>query len=304
MKFIELNKNLKEEIKPCYNIKGEDLFLVKQALTNLKSFIVKDFEEFNFISIEGEKIKKEQVYEQIETLPIGNEHRLVVLHNPNQEVVKFLNKHEFDDNSIVLVCVNAENLTNAEIIDCSKLERADINKYILNYLSKTKLSIQEQALDYLIDATGGNMSKIVNELSKISAFALDCEVVTMEMVTNLVANTNEYAIFMLTNAIDNKDFSTYQKILNDLTKSKSQGEIFSYLGKYFKRMQYIALSKNDEELAKILNIKPYAITMSRQHISKNGVKFYINLYQKYIDLDHKIKSGKISATNALYELIF
>lgn len=304
MKFIELNKKLKEEIKPCYNIKGEDLFLVKQALTNLKSFLVKDLEEFNYVSLEGEKIKKEQVNEQIQTLPIVNEHRLVVLHNPNQEIIKFLNKHEFDDNSIVLVCVNAENLTNAETIDCAKLERSDITKYILNYLSKTNLSIQEQALDYLIDATGGNMSKIVNELNKISAYAFDCEIITMEIVTNLVANTNEYAIFMLTNAIDKKDFSTYQKILNDLTKSKSQGEIFSYLGKYFKRMQYIALSKNDEELSKILNIKPYAITMSRQHISRNGVKFYINLYQKYIDLDHKIKSGKISATNALYELIF
>jgi len=304
MKFIELNKKLKEEVKPLYNIKGDDLFLVKQALTNLKGYIIKDLEEFNYISLEGEKIKKEHLFEQIETLPIGNEFRLVVLHNPNQDIVKFLNKQNFNESSTVLVCVNAENLTNAELIDCSKLERADITKYVLNYLSKCNLSIQEQALDYVIDATNANMSKIVNELNKISAYCVDCEVVTMDIVTNLVANSSEYAIFMLTNAIDNKDYSTYQKILNDLTKSKSQGEIFSYLGKYFKRMQYIALSKNDEELAKILSIKPYAITMSRQHIARNGVKFYINLYQKYIDLDHKIKSGKMSATNALYELIF
>ena len=77
-----------------------------------------------------------------------------------------------------------------------------------------------------------------------------------------------------------------------------------YMGKYFKRMQYISLNKNDDELAKILNIKPYAIKMSRQNIAKNGVKYYLSLYEKYIELDHKIKSGKISATNALYELIF
>ena len=37
---------------------------------------------------------------------------------------------------------------------------------------------------------------------------------------------------------------------------------------------------------------------------KNLKTDYIDLYQKYIDLDYKIKSGKITATNALYELIF
>ena len=304
MKFIELNKNLKEKIEPLYNIKGEDFFLVKQALTNIKSYLIKDLEEFNFISLDAEKMKKEQVYEQIATLPIGNDYRLVVVNNPSQDVVKFLNKYEFVDNSTVVVCVNAVNLTAGVFVDCSKLDRTDITKYILNYLSKSKLSIEEQALDYIIDATNSNMTKIVNELNKVTAYCVDFEIVTIDIVTNLVANSNEYAIFMLTNAIDTKNFASYQQILNDLTKAQSQAEIFSYMGKYFKRMQYISLSKNNEELAKILNIKPYAVSMSRKHIAKNGVKYYINLYEKYINLDHKIKSGKITPSNALYELIF
>ena len=96
MKFIELNKQLKDKVQPLYNIKGADLFLIKQALTNIKSYLIKDLEEFNYVSIEADKIKKEQVNEQVLTLPIGNDFRLVVLHNPNQEVVKFLNKFDFD----------------------------------------------------------------------------------------------------------------------------------------------------------------------------------------------------------------
>ena len=76
------------------------------------------------------------------------------------------------------------------------------------------------------------------------------------------------------------------------------------MGKYFRRMQYISIDKNDDELIKTLNLKPYAIKISRQNIAKNGVKYYINLYQKYVDLDYKIKSGEISAKNALYELVF
>lgn len=304
MKFIELNKHLKEEIKPLYNLKGDDFFLVKQALTNIKSMLIKDLEEFNYIKLDAEKMKKEQAYEQIAALPIGNDYRLVVLDNPSQDIVKFLNKYTFEDNTTVVVCINAEHLTEGEVVDCAKMDKTDVSKYILNALAKNKLSIEETALDYLIEATSSNMTKIVNELKKITAYCIDLDTVTMDIVTNLVANSDEYAIFMLTNAIDTKNYAQYQKILNQMMKSQSQGEIFSYMGKYFKRMQYIALNKNDDELAKILNIKPYAVKMSRNHIAKNGVKFYINLYEKYINLDYKIKSGKISSLNALYELVF
>jgi DNA polymerase III delta subunit len=304
MKFIELNKQLKSKLEPIYNINGEDFFLIKQAILNLKTFLIKDFEEFNYVVLDAEKLKKEQVFEQIETLPVMNEYRMVVINNPNQEIVKMLNKYESLDLSTIIVCVNAANLIVGEVIDCSTLDKVDLTKYILNTLAKFKLSIEEQALDYLIEATSGNMFKIVNELNKITAYCMDCEIVTIEIVTNLVANSTDYAIYMLTNAIDSKNYSAYQQILNDLLKSQSQAEIFSYMGKYFKRMQYIALNKNDDELSKILGIKSYAIQMSRKSITKNGVKYYLNLYDKYVNLDYKIKSGKITPANALYELIF
>lgn len=304
MKFIELNKKLKEKVEHVYNIVGEDVFLVKQAITNLKSALVLDLEEFNYVKLDADKMKKEEALVNLEMLPMGNDYRLVVLVSPNADVVKFLNSYNFEDSSTIVACVNAEKLQNAESIDCTKLDRADITKYILHNLSKVKLSIQEQALDYLIDATNGDMAKIVNELNKLVSYALDEELITMSMVTNLVANSNEYAIYTLTNAIDNKDFAAYQKVLSEMSKTLSRAEVFSYMGKYFKRMQYIALNKNDEELSKILSLKPYAIKMSRQNVAKNGIKYYINLYDKYVELDYKIKSGQIAVKNALYELIF
>lgn len=304
MKFIEMNKVLKDKICPLYNIVGDDFFLIRQAIINLKNKFVTGLEEFNYINLDAEKLKKEQINEQILMMPIASDYRLVVLQNPNSEIVKFLNSFDFDEIGTILACVGAEKLSNSEIIDCNKLERADINRYVLNQLKKHNLSIQEQALDLLVEASDSNMSKLVNELSKITSYCVDDEVITTDVVVNLVTTADDYAIYMLSNAIDNKDYVTYQKILFSLTKSQTQNEIFSYLGKYFKRMYYISLSKNDEELAKILNIKPYAVKMSRVNVNKNGIKYYLNLYKKYIELDYSIKSGKISAINALYELIF
>ena len=304
MKFIDLNKNLKEKVNNLYNITGDDGFLIKQAITNFKYALIKDFEEFDYYKADADNMKTTEADAIISTLPLGNEYRLVVLVKPSSEVVKMLNNYNFNDSPVVVVCINAEKLNNAEVVDCEKLDRIDISKYVLNYLSKNKLSIEERALDYLIEATNNNMSKISNELNKLASYCVDCDTITIDVVTNLVSSTSEYAVYMLTNAIDNKDYTNYQKILNEMSKNASMGEIYSYLGKHFRRMQYIALNKNDEEIAKILNIKPYAVKMSRQNIAKNGIKFYIDLYQKYIELDYEIKSGKITPANALYELIF
>lgn len=304
MKFIELNKELKDNVNNVYNIVGDDAFLVKQAISTFKYCLIKDFEEFDYVKVDADTMKANEADAIISTLPMVNEYRLIVFVNPSAEVVKLLNKYDFNGLNVVVVCVNAEKLSVGETVDCGKLDKTDITKYVLNYLAKNKKSIEERALDYLIEATGSNMSKISNELNKLVAYCNDEEVIDINVVTSLVSNASEYAIFMLTNAIDNKDYTTYQKIINEMSKSLSMSELFSYIGKHFKRMQYVALNKNDEELSKILNIKPYAVKLSRQNVAKNGIKFYINLYEKYVDLDYQIKSGKITAANALYELVF
>ncbi len=306
MKFLELNKNLKQKVENIYKIIGDDSFLIRQSIINLKKHLIKSIEEFNYVKLDAEKMKVDELYTNLSTLPIDNDYRMVVIENPNAEIIKFINNFDFKDSSTVLVVINADKLIVGEQIDCNKLDKKDISNYVLNYLGKLNLSIHEQALDYLIDACSSDMSKINNELNKLVSYSIgeNINIIDLELMTNMVSYSSEYVIYMLTNAIDNKDYTNYQAIINQMNKSQSASEIFSYMGKYFRRMQYISINKNDEELSKILNIKPYAIKMSRQNISKNGVKYYINLYQKYVDLDYKIKSGEISAKNALYELIF
>ena len=302
MKFIELNKSLKSDLHHLYVLQGDAVFLQNQAVGLIKAATITDLEEFNFVKLDGSKLNKNEFIAQLETLPIVNEYRMLVIDAPANDICAYLQKYSFEDFQIVVLKNCKANF--GTTVDCGKLDRIDITKYIGNFFTKRSLKIEEQAVDYIIDATDVNMSKIYNELNKISDFMQGRDLITIDVVTNLVANSSEYVSFMLTNAIDKKSYGEYQKILNSMTKSQTSSEIFAMLGKYFRRMQYIALNKDDTALASILNIKPYAIKMSRQNIAKNGTKFYIGLYQKYVDLDYKIKSGKITSDNALYSLIF
>ena len=82
MKFMELNKSLKTEIKPLYVLKGDDVFLLNQAINLIKNATILNFEELNFVKLDGAKLNKNEFVAQLETLPIGNDYRLIVIDSP------------------------------------------------------------------------------------------------------------------------------------------------------------------------------------------------------------------------------
>ena len=53
MKFIELNKSLKNEIKHLYVLTGDDVFLLNSAVNLIKTATINDLEEFNFAKLDG-----------------------------------------------------------------------------------------------------------------------------------------------------------------------------------------------------------------------------------------------------------
>lgn len=304
MKFVELSKNLKLGIDKVYRLTGDDSFLIHQAINLIKTAVVKDFEEFNYIKYESDNLKPEDLEVTLQTLPIGCDYKLIVIELCNVDVAHLINSYNFDNSSAVLICVNCEKVNVGVVVDCQKLDKKDIYRYVLNMLVKHNLSIEERALDYLIDATNSDMSRINNELQKIIAYCNGKDVVKIEDITNLVFNSDEYVIYMLTNALDENNLTKFQKVLTSMTKTLSYAEVFAYIGKYFKKMFYTSISKNDDELQKILAVKPYAIKVMRDNVKKNGKNYYIELYNKYIELDYQIKSGEISAKNAMYSLVF
>ena len=237
-------------------------------------------------------------------MAFGDSFRLIVFTAPNVEQVKAINKLTNNLDKVVVVCVQPESkVDNAEIVDCNHLDRADLIKWVNNYLAKSNAKIEKGAFDYIIDLSGGDLAYLNTELPKLTAFAGD-KTITREDVDLTFTKNKNYFVYHLSNAIDLRDKKSQFDILNTLTLSQSIGEIYTFLGPYFRRMFYCAVSKDsDENLATILKVKPYAIAKARQMVTKNKPTYYIDLYNKYINLDYSIKSGDITPQNAIYELL-
>ncbi|MBQ3502864.1 MAG: hypothetical protein IJA72_04305, partial [Clostridia bacterium] len=240
----------------------------------------------------------------LNTMAFGDSFRMVVFTNPNNEQVKTINSLTKGLDRVVVVCVQPESkIDDAEIVDCNHLDKADLIKWVNSYLAKANAKIEKGAFDYIVDLSGGDLAYLNSELPKLISFAGD-KTITREDVDLTFTKNKNYFVYHLSNAIDLKDKKAQFNILNTLTLNQSVGDIFTFLGSYFRRMFYCAISKDtDDELANILKVKPYAISKARQMVTKNKAKYYIDLYNKYIDLDYNIKSGDISPQNAIYELL-
>lgn len=303
MKFLELKKSLTTP-KLIYSVAGDDEFLVSQALRILKEGLVTCFDEFNYLKVDMDNTVIKDYANLLNTMAFGDSYRMVVFTAPNAEQVKAINALTNGLDRVVVVCVQPEiKVANAEIVDCNHLDRADLTKWVNNYLAKANAKIEKGAFDYIIDLSSGDLAYLNTELPKLTSYAGD-KTITKDDVDLTFTKNKNYFVYHLSNAIDTRDKRAQFDILNTLTLSQSIGEIYTFLGPYFRRMFYCAISKDsDESLAGILKVKPYAIAKARQMVTKNKPTYYIDLYNKYINLDYSIKSGKITPQNAIYELL-
>ena len=304
MKFLELKKSLNKP-KSIYSLVGDDEFLLSQALRIIKEELVTSFEEFNYTKIDLENTKVSDYKNILNTMPFGDSYRVVVFSMPNIEQVRAINQLTNQDlERVIIVCIQpAFKVDRAENIDCNHLGREDLIKWLNNYFFKLNIKIEKKAFDYIIDLSENDMSYLNSELSKLIAYTNN-KTITIKDVDEIFTKNKNYFIYHLSSSIDNKDKKAQFDILNALTLSQNIGDIFMFLGSYFRRMFYCSVSKlNSEELASLLKVKPYAIEKAKQFVNKNKPKYYIDLYNKYIELDYSIKLGDISYQNAMYELL-
>lgn len=304
MKFIELKANLKKEIKNLYIINGNDSFLISEAINIFKHALVQDFEEFNYQKLNASDFGEGEYKNLFATLPFCSEYKLIVLENVNNIGIKAIEEFYKQPFYNVVVVLKDCDCKFGETVSCDHLDASELTKWLKNYLQKYELTIDNKALDYIIDISNNDLAYLNSELIKVVSYLDKGENVTIDVVKMLFTKNESYFVYNLTTAIDKRDKASAFSILNSLREDNSIGEIFTFMGSYFRKMFFMAVKPNgNDELATILKTKPYAIQKAREYITKNGKSFYINLYDKYVNLDYEIKSGKITPLNAIYSIL-
>lgn len=302
-----LSQRLAKKVEPCYLIQGEDILLYDKALKLIKNACHLQLEEFNFTKFDDDNFKTDLVIDTLETLPMGSEKKVVLLKNlikVPEDFKKKLNAYlKAPQPTTCLVIFDFFNIFNfiiSEKVSAKRLDEASLSKIIESELEGAGKAMDKKALSLLISYCCDYYSLIASELEKLKN--IDSEVISVKDIESMVNKETEFSVFELSEALSKRNVGRAVELLNLMEKDT---KTFSLILNHFRRMFFVAISKDtDQELAKSLSVKEYAIIKARE-LGKNFSKIQLkNIYELLCDVDFYIKNGQMQTENALYYLIF
>ncbi len=303
MKFTELKTNLKTNFYPCLYLTGQDGFLIQSSKKIIKESFNISYEDFNYIKLSNEETKISQVIAMCLTLPFMCDKKIVELNLLNKltptevkQISEYLNNPNI---STCLVLVDDlgfnMSISNAEVVDCNRLDENVLTRWIGATLKPTGKQIDVKACQILIYRCNFYLSKINLELNKLINYIADRTIITTADVEEIVTKDFEFQIYELSDAVIKKDSIKTFNILNALKTNKDNSNVVvSSLYNSFRRLFYIAINPNltNAELAKFLGCKEYAVKVGRNAIINFSQKKLKKAIEICAQAEFNIKSGE------------
>ena len=322
MKFVELKKHvMSKDYYCCYNIYGDDSFLINSSLNFFFNFAInnnelsktvlstENFDAKNLLSIlntssflGGAKVVAIKDVDEVKDKAVLDA-VLSYQKNPNNfNILIIISKNQlFDDKKTEIFNKNQKFLCN---VDCNRLDEKTTYSWINLSLKEKNAVMQEQAKVLLFEYTNGYLSRIALELDKLISYASDREILEDD-VKLLVQKELEYSVYELTENLSTGNSQKVYEILNDMMRDKKVApSVFALIQNHFRRMFFSAITpKTNAQIAEMLNVKEFAVKKAKMqsvNFSKTNLKNIVSLCG---ELDYKIKTSQINYTNAVNYLV-
>jgi len=300
MKFAELKKHISlGRFFPAYLITGEDDFLLQLASKQFKG-IVKNMPELD-LSVFTEKTDIVAIVEALNSLPFLNDKK-IVLCNELEGDATVLEKYLASPNPQTILIVVSKKLPDIlkkiipqfTIVDCNKLEQEHIARWVAMQLKETNSSIQNNALNLLVEYCSGSLTRIDTEIKKLSFYRAN-EIITKDCVLEMVEPNLDFQIFELSDAVANKQVDRVSKVLTKFfDENAAPIMLLGVLYSHFRRLLYCSINANDTELAKKFGVKDFAITKANQAAKVIGARRLKSICDNFAIIDLKIKTSEYS----------
>lgn len=300
-----------------YLIFGDESYLINKNLEKIinDSNVLKD----NIIRYNLDEVNVSFALEEASTISMFDSKKLIIcegctfltgenkkeINHDIDSLIRYIN-NPFDDVYLIFI-VQREKLDDrkkivkelkklSNVIECKKRESHDLNNYIESYFRENGYSINRESVIFMINKAGSNLSNLMNEADKLMIYKDEDKNISREDVDNLICKNIEDDIFLLTNAIMNKDKKNIVNIYKDLLlKGEEPIKLIVLITNQLRLILQVKLMiKNgykEREMASIIGEHPYRVKLAISSV------FTIEELKKYLielhDLDLNIKTGKI-----------
>ena len=200
------------------------------------------------------------------------------------------------------------------IVELARVEEGEAIRWLTEYCATQQVKIDADAARELVDALGGDMTMISNELEKLSLYVGDKRHITLGDVETMVLAAKQRSLYELTDAISSKDRVRALQMLDAILTSGDGDEAaighLYMLAKTFRQMLVI-LERNVRDQRMLwaalwqgFRVPPFAaddiIRQARRYKSKRELTRAIRLVAK---TDLSLRSNPPSKRLVLEKLV-
>lgn len=251
-----------KKFKPVYWLEGEEPFFIDEVVNYAEHKILSESEaSFNLTVFYGKDADWASVVNACMGYPMFGERKVVVLKEAQQmkDIEKLENYISKPLASTVFVVSYKEKKLDArtkfskavkqhgELVSTKKIYENQLPEWTQQAAASLGLSINQNALLLLVDYIGNDLSRMKNELEKISINLGQRKTITEDEIEKFVGISKEFNVFELQDAISQKNLPKAVRIIQYFQSNPKAAPlqlVLPTLYNYFSKI-YVAASMND-----------------------------------------------------------
>lgn len=319
-------------MKQIYLLYGDDAFAIEDFQKKLvHDNVDPSWEAFNLDVLDAKDVTYDKVIESVDSAPFGFGNKVTIVKNADillsqkdasLEALESLFIRELIPTNILILC--SETIDKRKSLVKTLLSKAEAKEFTMakswevakklypwveDYLRRFGKRIEQEALQELVDATGGNKHRLEREIEKLILYINNSNVIKYDDVRKLVTN-DQSDVFEFFAYVARKEVDNALLQLNKLLLKENPIKIIAVFSSTFKSLYNQKIlaedNMNNNEIAKKLGQNPYIVDKNlklwRSYNSEKIRKVLKNLMAmelnfKSTSVNHKLELEKFVIHN-------
>ncbi len=304
----------KGSFKPVYWLEGEESYFIDILVNYAEKHILSESEtSFNLSVFYGKDADWAAVINACRRYPMFAERQVVLLKEAQQmrDLEKLEGYIENPLSSTVFVVSHKEKKVDgrgklakalkkstAEVFTTKKLYENQLPEWANTMIVNRGLTIQPKALHILVDHVGNDLSRIENEIEKLTLNLAGKKTISEDDIEKFIGVSKEFNVFELQAAIGQKDLAKSIRIIQYFESNPKAAPIQLILPSIYNFFSKLYILKgtagaNSQNAASILGVQPYFI---KEYLLAAG-KYDFESVEKVLLLLHQYNLRSIGVHN-------
>lgn len=211
----------KREYAPIYLLHGEEGYFIDALVKEFEEILPPEERDFNLYTMYAPQVSADDVMDACRRYPMMSEYQVVILKEAQSVRADYVNRlHLYASNpsatTILVICcrgsqVKAKDLlaemkkNGGVVFESKKIDDRNIGNVISSFIKNKGLNIEPKGLAMLRDYVGADLSRLYNEIDKLTVVLGEGATVTPECIERNIGVSKDYNNFELIDAIAQKD---------------------------------------------------------------------------------------------------